>query len=108
MCNLKPAKLKNVTSTGMVLCATSPAKDTVELLGVPEECKIGDRVLPQGVPSTWHPADASLLKKQGIWEEIAKDLRTDAGRVACYAGVPLTTKAGASFLAPTLPDAVIG
>jgi methionyl-tRNA synthetase len=107
VCNLTPAKLKNVTSRGMVLCAKSPTGDVVELL-VAGECNIGDRVLPQGMATTWSPADASLVKKQKIWEEIAKDLRTDAGRMACYAGVPLKTEAGVSFLAPTLPGAAIG
>jgi methionine--tRNA ligase beta chain len=108
VCNMKPAKLKNVMSSGMVLCAKNPETKVVELLGVPEDCKVGDRVLPEGVPMTWAPADPSTVKKLGLWEEMAKDLRTDAGRVACYAGKPLTTEAGVKFLAPTLPDSVIG
>merc|ERR1711920_549338 len=91
ICNMKPAKLKNVMSSGMVLCAKNAETKVMELLGVPDECKIGDRVLPQGMPDSWAAADPAVVKKQGIWEDISKELRTDASRIACYAGKPLVT-----------------
>jgi len=108
ICNMKPAKLKNVMSSGIVLCAKNAETKVMELLGVPDECKIGDRVLPQGMPDSWAAADPAVVKKQGIWEDISKDLLTDASRIACYAGKPLVTAAGSKFVAPTLPEAVIG
>lgn len=107
VCNMKPAKLKNVLSSGMVLCAKNPEKGVVELIDVPESANVGDRLLPKGMADTWAPADPSIVKKSAIWEEVAKELRSNTDRVACYAGVPLVTAAQTQFLAPTLPDAGI-
>merc|ERR1711971_1429315 len=39
ICNMKPAKLKNVMSSGIVLCAKNAETKVIELLGVPDECK---------------------------------------------------------------------
>jgi len=105
---MKPAKLQKVESSGMVLCAKKPgATPAIELIDVPDGCAVGDRVLPEGVPSTWEPVKPDTLKKKKIWESIAEQLRTDSGRVSCFAGTPLTTTSGVRFLAPTLPDSVI-
>lgn len=105
--NMKPAKLVGVVSSGMVLCAKNPEKKVVELLDVPEGLAVGERVLPKDVPSTWEPLAPEQAKKQKVWETVAKDLRTDGDRVACFAGVPLTAAGGAKFLAPTQPGAEI-
>mmetsp|Transcript_24475 Transcript_24475/g.70244 ORF Transcript_24475/g.70244 Transcript_24475/m.70244 type:complete len:863 (+) Transcript_24475:138-2726(+) len=106
--NMKPAKLVGVVSSGMVLCAKNPEKKVVELLDVPEGLAVGERVLPKDVPQSFQPLAPEAAKKQKVWETVAKDLRTDANRVACFAGVPLTAAGGAQFLAPTQPDAEIG
>lgn len=109
VCNMKPAKLQKVESSGMVLCAKNPGgTPPIELIDVPDSCAVGDRVLPEGVASTWAPVKPDTLKKKKIWESIAEQLRTDAGRTACFAGTPLVTASGVRFLAPTLPDSVIG
>merc|ERR1712232_1222303 len=92
---------KGVTSYGMVLCAKSADKKVVELLEVPDKCQVGDRVLPKGVPTTWEASQPAAVKEYKIWESVAKDLKSDAKRVACFAGAPLTTAKGVSFLAPT-------
>ena len=42
--NLKPRKLVDFMSNGMVLCASSEDKSTIELIRPPEGCKVGDRV----------------------------------------------------------------
>merc|ERR1712151_29029 len=60
VCNMKPAKLVGVESSGMVLCAKNPETKVVELLDVPDSCNVGDRVLPKGVQDTWVPADPSV------------------------------------------------
>eukprot|EP00931_Biecheleriopsis_adriatica_P072642 TRINITY_DN47078_c0_g1_i1.p1 TRINITY_DN47078_c0_g1~~TRINITY_DN47078_c0_g1_i1.p1 ORF type:complete len:871 (-),score=231.18 TRINITY_DN47078_c0_g1_i1:39-2651(-) len=108
ICNLMPAKMMGVTSHGMVLCAKNPEKKVVELISVPESCAIGDRVLPEGLPSSWKPFAPEAVKELKVWESIVKDLRTDSGRVACFGGVPLTTEKGERFLAPTLPEVELG
>mmetsp|Transcript_40769 Transcript_40769/g.110277 ORF Transcript_40769/g.110277 Transcript_40769/m.110277 type:complete len:860 (-) Transcript_40769:99-2678(-) len=105
--NMKPAKLVGVVSSGMVLCAKNPEKKVVELLDVPDDLAIGERVLPKDVPSTWEPLAPEQAKKQKVWETVAQDLRTNADRVACFAGVPLTAAGGAQFLAPTQSNAEI-
>mmetsp|Transcript_92134 Transcript_92134/g.256694 ORF Transcript_92134/g.256694 Transcript_92134/m.256694 type:complete len:858 (-) Transcript_92134:126-2699(-) len=105
--NMKPAKLVGVTSSGMVLCAKDPEKKIVELLDVPADLAVGERVLPKDVLTTWAPLASEAAKKQNIWENVAKELRTDARKVACFAGVPLVAAGGAQFLAPTLPNVQI-
>ena len=42
--NLKPRKLVDFMSNGMVLCAGSEDKSTIELIRPPEGAKVGDRV----------------------------------------------------------------
>ena len=42
--NLKPRKLADFMSNGMVMCASSADKSTVELIRPPEGSKVGDRV----------------------------------------------------------------
>merc|ERR1712232_457745 len=106
--NMQPSKLKGVTSSGMVLCAKSANKKVVELVTVPDSCNVGDRLLPTGVASSWAPSQPQGVKEYKIWEAVSKDLRSDAKKVACFAGVPLTTEKGAKFVAPTLANVEIG
>jgi len=105
--NMKPMKLVGVESAGMVLCAKNPTAKVVELIDVPDELAVGDRLLPRDVPFTFSTLKPEEVKKQKVWETIAKELRTDGERVACFAGVPLTTEGGARFLAPTQPNVEI-
>lgn len=108
ICNLMPAKMMGVTSHGMVLCAKSADKKVVELINVPESCKIGDRVLPEGVPATWAPFTPEAVKELKIWEAVVKEMRTDATRTVCFDGKPLVSATGEKFLAPTQAEAEIG
>eukprot|EP00058_Branchiostoma_floridae_P026013 XP_002611503.1 hypothetical protein BRAFLDRAFT_117196 [Branchiostoma floridae] len=48
MCNLKPAKMRGITSQAMVMCASSPEK--VELLDPPAGSQPGDRITFEGYP----------------------------------------------------------
>jgi len=105
VCNMKPAKMRGVESSGMVLCAKGGG--VVELLSVPDSCQVGDRVLPKGVAGTWVPATPEVQKKQKIWETVAKDLKTSDDRVACFEGVELVSPNGLTFEAPTLPSSEI-
>jgi len=105
VCNMKPSKLMKVESCGMVLCAKGGGK--VELIGVPEGAKIGDRLLPKGMDAKWAPIAPEKVKKGKVWEAVAEELKTDKKKTACHAGVPLQTAAGLQFQAPTLPDSPI-
>lgn len=84
MCNLKPAKMRGVTSEGMVMCASSP--DKVEVMIPPPNSVPGDLVHCDGY--TRNP-DAQLNPKKKIWESVAPDLLTNDDLCACYKGVPL-------------------
>ena len=42
--NLKPRKLVDFMSNGMVMCASTEDKSTIELIRPPEGSKVGDRI----------------------------------------------------------------
>ncbi|XP_061626760.1 aminoacyl tRNA synthase complex-interacting multifunctional protein 1a [Phyllopteryx taeniolatus] len=81
LCNLKPAKMRGVTSQAMVMCASSP--DNVEILDPPSGAVPGDRVTFQGFPGE---PDRELNPKKKVWEQIQPHLRTDCDCVATYKG----------------------
>ena len=97
------------TSEGMVLCAASPDRSVVEFVAPPEGAVVGERLLvpgllPEGAP--FPVPEVVSSKEPNAWTGVAKGLRTDAQRRACFEGVPLTTSAGACT-APTLAEAPI-
>jgi len=107
ICNMAPAKLMGTTSSGMVLCAKSVDKKIVELLDVPDKCQVGDRVLPKGVPSKWQASAPNAVKEYKIWEAVAKELKSDGKKIACFEGKSLQTEKGLTFTAPTQASAEI-
>ena len=46
--NLKPKKVANFMSNGMVLCASGPNKSKIELMRPPADAKLGERVKLEG------------------------------------------------------------
>eukprot|EP00198_Chlamydomonas_reinhardtii_P006269 XP_001695605.1 predicted protein [Chlamydomonas reinhardtii] len=48
VCNLKPAKMRDVMSYGMVLCASDDAHGTVDPVNVPEGVPVGERLTVEG------------------------------------------------------------
>ena len=48
--NLKPRKLADVMSEGMVMCASNADHTAVELMRPPVGCKVGERVQLEGNP----------------------------------------------------------
>ncbi|XP_077503896.1 aaRS-interacting multifunctional protein 1 [Amblyomma americanum] len=83
MCNLKPAKMRGVTSEAMVMCASTPEK--VDILAPPPNALPGDRVICDGYPGQ---PDAQLNPKKKIFEQVAPDLKTDNEKRATYKGQP--------------------
>lgn len=102
MCNLKPAKMRGVLSEGMLMCASSP--DKVEILLAPEGSAPGDLVHVDGYTRRPEPV---LNPKKKIWESVAPDLRTDAGRTATYKGAVLTVLGKGPIVAPSLSNVQI-
>ncbi|CAK1555153.1 unnamed protein product [Leptosia nina] len=97
LCNLKPAKMRGITSEAMVMCASSP--DKVEVLIPPASAVPGDLVSCDGYPREPEP---QLNPKKKIFETCAPDLKTDDNKVACYKGSPLLVAGKGPVVAATL------
>ncbi|XP_059057490.1 aminoacyl tRNA synthase complex-interacting multifunctional protein 1 [Achroia grisella] len=97
LCNLKPVKMRGITSEGMVMCASSP--DKVEVLIPPSEAIPGDLVICEGYP---REPEAQLNPKKKIFETCAPDLKTNDDKVACYKDNPLIVPGKGAVTAPTL------
>lgn len=83
MCNLKPAKMRGVTSEAMVMCASTPEK--VEILSPPPSSVPGDLVHCEGYNRNPEP---QLNPKKKVFETCAPDLTTNDLLQACYKGTP--------------------
>lgn len=102
LCNLKPAKMRGVTSEAMVMCASTPEK--VEILVPPSDSVPGDRVVCKdyiGEP------DSVLPPKKKIFEQVAPDLKTSDTCVATYKGSPFEVKDKGEIKAPSLTNVQI-
>lgn len=89
--NVKPGKLRDVMSSGLVLCASNQENTTVEPLIPPEAAKIGERISFSGFEGK--PEDV-LNPKKKQFEKITPHLYTDDKGVATYKGIPFLTSAG--------------
>lgn len=99
MCNLKPAKMRGVTSEGMVMCASTPEK--VEVLSAPAGSVPGDLVHCEGYART---PDVQLNPKKKIFETVAPDLRTNDDLIACFKGAALHVPGKGPIKAQTLKN----
>ncbi|XP_026733634.1 aminoacyl tRNA synthase complex-interacting multifunctional protein 1 [Trichoplusia ni] len=97
LANLKPVKMRGVTSEAMVMCASSP--DKVEVLIPPNGAVPGDLVECENYP---REPEAILNPKKKIFESCAPDLMTNNEKVACYKGSPLIVPGKGKVVAPTL------
>lgn len=89
--NVKPGKLRDVVSEGLVLCASNEDHSVVEPLRPPEGAKVGERVSFAGHDGK--PEDVLNPKKKQL-EKITPHLYTDESGVATYKGIPFMTSAG--------------
>jgi len=100
--NLKPAKMRGVTSEGMIMCASTP--DKVEVIEPPPGVAVGDRVIVAEYPGE---ADEQLNPKKKTWEQIQPDLRINGEGFATYKGAVWRVEGKGMFKAPTLVDTPI-
>ncbi|OIV96877.1 hypothetical protein TanjilG_00459 [Lupinus angustifolius] len=89
--NVKPGKLRDVVSEGLVLCASNEGPTLVEPLLPPEAAKIGERISFSGVDGK--PEDVLNPKKKQL-EKITPHLFTDDKGVATFKGIPFMTSGG--------------
>ncbi|XP_068755338.1 tyrosine--tRNA ligase, cytoplasmic-like [Montipora capricornis] len=98
MCNLKPVKMRGITSEAMLLAASITDADgnrQVTPLCPPADCKPGDRVEIQGYEHEIAGApDEQLNPKKKIFEALKPDLLTSENGVAEFKGCPMKTSAG--------------
>ncbi|CDP13902.1 unnamed protein product [Coffea canephora] len=89
--NVKPSKLRDILSEGLVLCASNQDHSVVEPLIAPEGAKIGESVTFAGFEGK--PEDVLNPKKKQL-EKITPHLLTDSSGIATFKGVPFMTSAG--------------
>ncbi|KAL6541662.1 hypothetical protein OROGR_011148 [Orobanche gracilis] len=89
--NVKPGKLRDVMSEGLVLCASSEDHTVVEPLLAPEGAKVGECVTFSGHDGK--PEEVLNPKKKQL-DKIYPHLFTDDKGVATFKGVPFMTCSG--------------
>ncbi|RDX70537.1 Methionine--tRNA ligase, cytoplasmic, partial [Mucuna pruriens] len=89
--NVKPGKLRDVMSEGLVLCASNEGPTMVEPLLPPEGANIGERISFSGIDGK--PEDVLNPKKKQL-EKITPHLFTDDKGVATFKGIPFMTSGG--------------
>ncbi|KAG4073847.1 hypothetical protein HA402_014052 [Bradysia odoriphaga] len=99
MCNLKPAKMRGVTSEAMVMCASTPEK--VEVLSPPPTAVPGDLVHCDGFVRNPEP---QLNPKKKVFETCAPDLTTNDSLQACYKGTPWNIPGKGFIVSQTLKN----
>lgn len=93
LCNLKPSSLVGVKSFAMLLAASNADHTQVELLDIPEEAKVGERVTFAGFPTDKSVAELARASEKAL-KAVTPLLHTDAEGVAMYQDVPFMTSAG--------------
>jgi len=108
LANLKPAKMRGVESQAMVLCATAPEGDKVELLTplITEGVQPGDRVYFEGYEKG--QPEAVLNPKKKYWENTQPDFIISPGRLALWNGLPFRIKASTGKSVPIVVETIIG
>lgn len=102
LCNLKPVKMRGITSEAMVMCASSP--EAVEVLTPPPGCQPGEPVHCDGY--TRQP-DPVMNPKKKIFETVAPDLHTNDSLEACYKGVPFSIPGKGNIVAKSLKNVAV-
>jgi aminoacyl tRNA synthase complex-interacting multifunctional protein 1 len=93
--NLKPRKLADLMSEGMVLCASNAEHTHIEIMRPPAGAKIGDRVvLADGVVVMPQEIQPVLNPKKKIVEAVMPDMKTNNNREFCWKGHKLVCSAG--------------
>lgn len=101
LANLKPRKMDDFVSQGMVLCASFG--EGIEPLRPPADSQPGDTIIVEGLPSTPLP---ELPPKKQYWEAAMKELKVDEAGRATYKQIPLVTPLG-TVRAPTFKAGTI-
>lgn len=91
LANVKAGKVRDVPSSGLVLCASNADHSQCEPVAPPPGAAVGERVTFEGHSG---PPEEVLNPKKKQLEKIQPDLRTGADGVAMWQDVPFMTSAG--------------
>lgn len=89
--NLKPRKLRNIMSCGMIMCTTNTDKTEIDFLIPPEGSKPGDVIFFENHP---REPDAVLNPKKKIFETLAVDFNVKEDLIVRWKNEPFRTKNG--------------
>jgi methionine--tRNA ligase beta chain len=103
LANIKPTKLRGITSEAMVLAASDAGRTRVELIEPPEESVAGDHVTFDGFE--WSP-DVTLNPKHKVWEKCQSLLKTSFNGTAMFQDAAFRTASGVCS-APTVFGGII-
>jgi aminoacyl tRNA synthase complex-interacting multifunctional protein 1 len=103
LCNLKPAKMRGVTSEAMVMCASTPEK--VEIMAPPAGSVPGDLISCEGFER--NPDQPFMNPKKKIFEAVAPDLKVNGENVGTYKGAPLIVQGKGPIKSQTLCNVII-
>ncbi|CAH1984254.1 unnamed protein product [Acanthoscelides obtectus] len=103
LCNLKPVKMRGVTSEAMVMCASS--ENGVEVLIPPPNSTPGEPVICKGYEGT--PDRPFMNPKKKIFETVAPDLHTNDKLEACYKDSPFEVSGKGYCVAKTLKNVAV-
>jgi methionine--tRNA ligase beta chain len=103
LANLKPRKLANFMSNGMVMCAETPDKSAVELLHPPTGSKPGDLITVKGYERN---CPEKMNPKKKIFESVVDDLIIDENGIAKFKDAEWVTDNG-TIVATTIRNGVI-
>ncbi|CAM6050456.1 unnamed protein product [Sphagnum compactum] len=93
--NVKPGKVRDVSSSGLVLCASNTDHTQCEPVMPPDGAWIGERITVAGYEEGSSSPEEILNPKKKQFENLQPDLTTDDAGVANYQGKPFMTTAGA-------------
>ena len=91
LCNLKPKKLADYMSHGMILCAETVDRETIELLQPPSGAQPGDLI---SFPGQLRQPPAELNPKKNPWDTVQPKLALNAEGVAVWDNIAFTTDKG--------------
>ncbi|GMH40125.1 hypothetical protein BSKO_08029 [Bryopsis sp. KO-2023] len=101
-CNLKPANMRGILSSGMVLCASDEKHESCDPLIPPEGVSIGEKITFAGYAD---PPAEEIKPKQKVLEKLFPDLVTDAQGVAKYKDSAFETSKG--VVSSTIPNGLV-
>lgn len=95
--NLKPRKMCDFQSEGMVMCASNEEHTHIEIMRPPEGSKVGERVVLEGNPAgeLSQEYQAVLNPKKKVAEAVLPMLKTNQDCEGMWNGVKLVTSKGA-------------